>query len=336
MRRFTNEFLASVLMVCFFSTFLISCKDDEKKKSDDLGATSDDINSKIKDALPEKIKDPGDVTPNPKDTVFSCPKYPLVFIHGFMGGKRIGGFKGVKEHFESKGCKVGISEVSPVNGIEIRSQQFASQVKDYLSKNSIEKVNIIAHSQGGLDSRYAIAKLGLENSVASLTMLGTPHRGTLVADVMVGLAKSPKLGELADSMAQLIGRVVNTKGGKLDADLVEALKSLTTKYANNEFNPQVPDSPSVYYQSWAGRTGKGTGDMNKSMLLGVSHMLLNMKGPNDGMVPVESAKWGEFRGVLDADHLDLVGLVLEDAKGTKFKHLDFLEKVVTELAGKGF
>jgi triacylglycerol lipase len=35
-----------------------------------------------------------------------------------------------------------------------------------LSQTGAQKVNIIAHSKGGLDCRYAIANLGLEDKVA--------------------------------------------------------------------------------------------------------------------------------------------------------------------------
>ena len=45
-----------------------------------------------------------------------------------------------------------------------------------------DRVHIIAHSMGGLDSRYMISRLGMENHVLSLTTIGTPHRGTAFAD----------------------------------------------------------------------------------------------------------------------------------------------------------
>jgi triacylglycerol lipase len=71
-------------------------------------------------------------------------------------------------------------------------------------------------------------------------------------------------------------------------------------------------------------------------MLALSHGLLKLRsGANDGMVPVTSTKWGQFRGVLDADHLDLVGLKLEDFKST-FNHLKFLDTLVTELSAKGY
>ena len=49
------------------------------------------------------------------------------------------------------------------------------------------KVNIIAHSKGGLDARYAISKLGMAPYVASLTTMNTPHRGCRFVDYACGL-----------------------------------------------------------------------------------------------------------------------------------------------------
>lgn len=87
----------------------------------------------------------GDLNPQTS----SCPRYPLVFLHGFLAGDRIGNFAGVKKHFEAKGCKVLVAQVSPVNSIEFRGQQLAELVKKFLGEASVSKVNIVAHSQGG-------------------------------------------------------------------------------------------------------------------------------------------------------------------------------------------
>ena len=51
-----------------------------------------------------------------------------------------------------------------------------------IQKTGCEKVNIIAHSKGGLESRYAISQLGLSPYVASLTTINTPHHGCTFVD----------------------------------------------------------------------------------------------------------------------------------------------------------
>ena len=52
-----------------------------------------------------------------------------------------------------------------------------------LEKTSAEKVNIIAHSRGGLEARYVIGALGMENAVASLTTMATPHAGSKTMNI---------------------------------------------------------------------------------------------------------------------------------------------------------
>ena len=57
-----------------------------------------------------------------------------------------------------------------------------------MQKTGCGKVNIIAHSKGGLDSRYAISKLGSDKYVASLTTINTPHHGCLFAEYLLNTA----------------------------------------------------------------------------------------------------------------------------------------------------
>ena len=54
-----------------------------------------------------------------------------------------------------------------------------------LAETGAEKVNIIAHSKGGLDSRYAISCLGMDKYVATLTTINTPHYGCDMVDYLL-------------------------------------------------------------------------------------------------------------------------------------------------------
>jgi len=265
----------------------------------------------------------------------TCPKFPMVFLHGFMAGNRVGNFAGVKKHFEAKGCKVLVVEVSPVNSIEFRGQQLADQVKNFMGRDSVSKVNIVAHSQGGLDARYAVSKLGLGTNVASLSMLSTPNHGTPVADVALGLT-GDSISQLAlGFLLNMMSSVSNSSPGSSN-DSRKAIEGLTTTYLKEKFNPTTPDVPGVLYQSWGARSGRGTNDQTK-LLLDFSWGLIKVRaGENDGVVPVSSAQWGDYKGTLDADHLDLVGLKLEDAARSKFDHLGFLDTLSAELMAKGY
>lgn len=80
-----------------------------------------------------------------------------------------------------------------------------------------------------------------------------------------------------------------------------AFASLGTR-AMKEFNAQVVDNPDVRYYSWGASFEPGLLDTFKWP----HSVILAKEGPNDGLVSVQSAKWGEYRGtLLDVNHLDL-------------------------------
>ena len=107
-----------------------------------------------------------------------------------------------------------------------------------------------------------------------------------------------------------------------------AYANLSTTYLNKVFNPSTPDDPSVRYFSVAGRLSS----MNVWHPLWLPKMVLDgyeererkrlgvgwryeeggERWGNDGLVTVESARWGEFLGILEqVDHWELRG-----ARGT--------------------
>src|SRR5262249_40751387 len=100
------------------------------------------------------------------------PKYPVVLAHGLFGfdtleiaGKRHEYFRGISRELKGSGTDVYVVRVAPLAGVAARARQLADQVRRLPAK----RVNIVAHSMGGLDARYAISHLGLSDVVASLT-----------------------------------------------------------------------------------------------------------------------------------------------------------------------
>ena len=102
-----------------------------------------------------------------------------------------------------------------------------------------------------------------------------------------------------------------------------------------KFNHKVTDAADVTYNSYAGVTGVRKGDLPAPVFY-APHLLLLLGGKeNDGWVTVESAKWGEFKGKIAADHADEIGHDLTRPGGIPrpaFDHPAFYEKIVRELA----
>jgi triacylglycerol lipase len=114
----------------------------------------------------------------------------IVLAHGYPGFVKIGRldyFNGVAD-FLTNELKVRVltPEVAPVGTIEERSKELGDQIEKEFNG---EKVHIIAHSAGGLDARRLISPQGGNRSdlVASLTTISTPHGGTSLAEVVLGL-----------------------------------------------------------------------------------------------------------------------------------------------------
>ena len=59
---------------------------------------------------------------------------------------------------------------------------------------------------------------------------------------------------------------------------------------------------------------------------------------NDGLVPVESAKWGTFLGCVPADHLDEIGQIggLPPGLGNDWRHKPFYVSLVSYLRAHGY
>jgi triacylglycerol lipase len=182
--------------------------------------------------------------------------------------------------------KVYQTRVPPASSVAKRAAVLADAIRDVPER----KVNIIAHSMGGLDARYAIGKLHVAGRVASLTTIGTPHRGTPVAD-----AGTYMLGEKLG-----IRRILGAVGLGLDA-----FYNVTTDHMA-VFNREVPDARGVRYFSVVARVGKEDNAVHS--LLAASHDFLDEHaGPNDGLVPVDSQRWGKVLYEIEAGHWAQIG-----------------------------
>ncbi len=215
---------------------------------------------------------------------------PIVLVHGLFGFDRLrlagltlaNYFPTIPDLLHGAGNRVLLPYLSPTAGVANR----AAQLKDFLDQNAPgEAVHLIAHSMGGLDCRYMISRLGMAERVLSLTTLGTPHRGTSFAD-------------------WAIARLERVVKPVLDFLCLPAQGFYDLTTANcRAFNEQVPNVPGVRYFSVA---GKHDGNLFTPEWLLPYYIVLASEGPNDGVVSVASASYGEHVHVWEGDHFSLV------------------------------
>ncbi len=224
----------------------------------------------------------------------SCAtKYPIVLSHG-MGAQAnnlgIGYWYNIPSALTSEGAKVYISNQVALNSSAYRGAELKTFVLQVLAVTGAAKVNIVAHSQGGLDARYMISNLGMSTKVATLTTMSTPHRGSAVADVIMKLNADTGgwIASIADTVyIWLFGGKQNIMGASI----------LTRPYMANTFNPNTPNKTGVMYQSWTAKIKLITADFLLSQPTWL--LLLYYEGANDCLVSTTSGQWGTFRGVLD-------------------------------------
>lgn len=277
---------------------------------------------------------------------------PIILVHGFMGSKTspLWSFYKVKAALEADGHRVFEADLPPFDQSSARAAILAQQIDAALAATGATKINIIAHSQGGVDSRYLISSLGYGNRVASLTTISSPHRGTAIADRVMGFIPGG------------IDSAVNAglKALNIDIAAVKVRAALSAMSEKNmvAFNRANPDDSRVYYQSWAGVSspsgvasavdltpceGKillhaNTMDKLSPLLPSLVWNIVghNKRDANDGVATVQSAKLGAFRGCIPADHMDEVGQIQDTYdRATGFDHLRFYRNVAFELAKAG-
>jgi triacylglycerol lipase len=286
--------------------------------------------------LAEAVTDEGDdgLSAEQRSAVALANRVPLpiVLLHGAAGFDRIGPldyYYGVKSRLRAEGFQVYATSVDPFQRIEVRAGQLATQISQILASSRAPRVHLIAHSQGGMDARYLISQLGFGNRVASLTTISTPHRGSRVADVALGLIPGPAVDAVAFLLDLLAG------GGQ---DLEGQAYQLTERYAANEFDPNNPNDPRVSYYSVAGVTRAATvhvltQDLCDPLLL-AGYGVLAPTGANDGLVTVASARHGTFLGTVPADHFDEVGQLL-GTTSVAFNHRNFYARLAHFLSEPG-
>lgn len=205
---------------------------------------------------------------------------PIVLVHGILGFNQLtlGGAR-LAEYFrlipEALGAAGHVVPEPPRLNLAGSVAERALDLKNYLQSHSEvagRKVHLVAHSMGGLDSRFMISRLGMTDRVSSLTTIGTPHHGSPIADIVVK-GTNPVLNKFMEHLG------VDVKG----------VFDLTSE-ACRKFNDDVPDAPTVRYFSIAGQFEPPRILGVPQGLLGLTHEIIaKTEKDNDGLVSLASA-----------------------------------------------
>ncbi|HFQ91682.1 MAG TPA: thioesterase [Chromatiales bacterium] len=230
----------------------------------------------------------------------------LVFIHGLLGFDRLrlgpvtlDYFRGVRQCLADLPVDCYFPRLQPAATVERRARRLVAFLEPLGSRPRC----LIGHSRGGIDARYVAAKADPSRLVRHVTTIGTPHRGTPLADWFQrygGALFRPLVAELTTEACQRFNRAVSDRE---DIPYVS--------YAGSRPLAEMP----LWYRPWTSLIARAAGD-------------------NDAQVPVSSACWGQACHVVRADHLELIGWSLGRANPAierPFDHLRFYRHIAEQI-----
>lgn len=217
-----------------------------------------------------------------------CLKYPLLMVHGmgFRDRKHLCYWGRIPKALQSRGADVYFGNQDAVGSVECNAETVAKTLDEVLKITGAPKVNILAHSKGGLESRY-LASHGYHDKIASITTIDTPHHGSKTVDFLMGFPRW--MVWLAAKGTDLWMKILGDK----HPDCYKCFDILTTKTAE-QFNIDNPTPDDILCQSYA---FKCKGAFSDSMFCITQPIVRRFDGDNDGLVSTDSMHWADFRGV---------------------------------------
>lgn len=305
----------------------------------------------------------------PSGTSHHGPRYTTILCHGLgffdktpeaLPRFQLHYWGSIVEALRKIGTDVIIARVPSTGTIAERARALDSFLENTLEAG--QKVNFLAHSMGGLDCRHLITHIRPTKYIpVSLTTLSCPHRGSPFMDWCrdyLGLGRV--IPKLSDANAHSTNPATAPNRNMEDEEFIRkhtemgksmplssailtktmlartidcpAYANLTTAYCNKVFNPLTPDSEEVKYFSFAA-SAPTTFPIWHPLYL--PHQVVSeAEGrTNDGLVSVESAKWGKFIDTVNCDHWELRGRGLP---GAKFNVDEFYRGMASFLYTQGF
>lgn len=270
-----------------------------------------------------------------KENEICKTKYPILMVHGifFRDWQYFNYWGRIPNELMRNGATIYYGNQQSAQSIENSAKELAAQIRIICETTGVEKVNIIAHSKGGLDCRCAMQEFGAAPYVASLTTINTPHHGCEFVDDL--------LQKMPNGLIRWVSNHYNKvfqKLGDANPDFLRGVQELMVQNCS-AFHASHPCLPSVAYlavMSKMHNVHAASFPLNLGYLLNRKH-----GGDNDGLVPVESARLENVpfamvpetkkRGVSHGDMIDLMRENIAD-----FDVREWYSQLVQQLKKNGF
>lgn len=256
-------------------------------------------------------------------------KYPIILVHGIMikDFKFIKAFGRIEKILKDNNYACYTADTDGFGTIENNALQLKKFIEQVLIKEKVDKVNIIAHSKGGLDTKYMISKLDMKDKVASFTSLCTPFKGSPIASLLLKLPKF--ITKIMGWYVDLIYRIFKDKNPS-SLKVCHQLKKI-----DNIEDECLDIKESVYCQSYSTTLKKRRDDFVMGIPLTFSKFVT--KSETDGLVEEDSTIFGNYRGkAIDGSisHTEIIDFFVKKKKRNKIH--SFYLSLCLDLENKGF
>jgi uncharacterized alpha/beta hydrolase family protein len=201
---------------------------------------------------------------------------PVLLIHGYASDASIWNeWKSILNRDQIPYKLVTFANDDPCGSAKDHAKELIKIVNDFKLETGSPKINIVAHSKGGLDARVYLANNLSNANVANLIMIGTPNKGTPIADEdpQHNFCKPAIFDFTTNSSILNVANNPNTKYNTIAGNWIPS-------FIYNPFNPLFPiDTNCLDFTPWYSFEVVGKSQMG---------------GQNDGLVPINSAENSQF------------------------------------------
>jgi pimeloyl-ACP methyl ester carboxylesterase len=108
---------------------------------------------------------------------------PVLLVHGLVDNRST--FAVMRRHLRRRGFTTVCSwNYSPfLTDVARGARDLGKHIERICRETGHDQVHIVGHSLGGLMARYYVQRQGGDRRVATLVTIGTPHRGTVLANI---------------------------------------------------------------------------------------------------------------------------------------------------------
>ncbi|MBN1618702.1 hypothetical protein JW887_05190 [Candidatus Dojkabacteria bacterium] len=260
-------------------------------------------------------------------------RYPIILVHGIAAkdSSIIPIWGRIPEVLMKNNIDVFFGNTDSWASYIENSIQLAKAIDEALYQTQTEKVNIIAHSKGGIDSRYLASErgLGYGSKIASLTTISTPHHGSELADRIISFKF------INSSLVKNASKTFAYIYGDKNPDPYRLAVELTTKEMKN-FNEKYTDNKKTFYQSYGTKLNNTLEDITFSVTF---PYIKNISGENDGVVSTNSSKWGELFTLINSpergiSHAEIIDIKCKDISGINVPTIYL--NIIRDLARMGY